>query len=81
MTERSPSKQNLPIPITTELPTPARLRSPRMTTWCWMIVLPPSMMFCEPEIKAFLDTLLPVSYIIAKGHRFQQPMATKAGYV
>ena len=62
ITHPSPMRQYRPSEITTACPGPVRLRSPRMMAPLAMIVFPPRMMFCGPEIVALRETLFPVSY-------------------
>jgi hypothetical protein len=61
MTQPSPIRQYLPKEMTTACPCPVRRKSPRIIAPLDIIVFPPRMMFCGPEMVARLDTLFPVS--------------------
>ncbi len=75
MTLDSANRQYLPMKIATDCvccPEPVELeveeaairrKSPRMMAPCWMMHLPPRMIFCDPRMVAFLDTLLPVKAV------------------
>ena len=64
ITHPSPMRQYLPRDITTAWPGPVRRRSPRMMAPLAMMVFPPRMMFCGPEMVALRETLFPVSYTV-----------------
>lgn len=67
ITHPSPMRQYRPSDITTAWPGPVRRRSPRMIAPLAMMVFPPSMMFCGPEMVALRETLFPVSCVCAYG--------------